>query len=60
MGNIRRGGQCEGGKCSSEELLGHDQQMGGQGEKGQADSWRDKAEILCVCVGGCRVLGTES
>lgn len=33
MGNIRRGGQCEGVKRSSEELLGHDQQMGGQGER---------------------------
>lgn len=48
MGNIRRGGQREGDERPSAELSGHDQQMGGQGERNERDSWRDggdKAEI---------------
>ncbi len=48
MGNIRREGRCDGEEPPSAELSGHDQQMGGQGERKERDSWRDggdKAEI---------------
>lgn len=49
MGNIRREWTgCEGGEPPPAELSGHDQQMGGQGERKERDSWgdgRDKAEI---------------
>lgn len=48
MGNIRREGRFEGEEPPSAELSGHDQQMGGQGERNERDSWGDrgdKAEI---------------
>lgn len=51
MGSIRRGGQCEGVKCSSEELLGHDRQMGRQGERDRQTAGEIKQRAH-VCVGG--------
>lgn len=47
--NIRRGGQCEGVKHSSEGLLEHDQQMGGQGERERQTAGGIK-QRYCVCV----------